>query len=143
MLGLIWARNFWLTDWLWELLWFIFTKFLFISIIYLRSVLFESFILFILMFFGQVSHTTMSFTWRIVRTMSFLISITFVVNLIPKRLRCLFRTTFFYISKINLFCPFPWVDWLFNILFSNDRSVWSFLSFILERNTKNIWCYTW
>ena len=117
---------------------FIFTKFLFISIIYLRSIFFELFILFIFMFFVQVYYTIISFTWWIIRTMSPLITITFLVYLIPKWWRCFFMTGFFYIIYSILFCPFPRVDWFFNRLFYNYRSVWIFLSFILARNTNLI-----
>ena len=46
------------------------------------------------MFFGQVSRTTISFTWIIIGTMSLLISITSLVYLIFKRLRCFFWTPF-------------------------------------------------
>ena len=58
--------------------------------------------------------------------MSLLISITFVVYLMPKLRRCFFRTKCFYISYSIIFFPFTRVDWFLNRLFSNDRSVWSF-----------------
>ena len=83
-----------------------FTKFWFISIIYLRSIFFELFVLLIFMFFGQVSHTTISFTWWIVITMSLLISITFVVYLMSKWWRFLFSTTFFTSVKVISFFLF-------------------------------------
>ena len=98
LIGLLWASFFCLKTAYESFFGFIFTKFWFISIIYLRSILFEFFVLFILMLFGHVYHTTISFTWWIVRTMSLLISITFAVYLMPKLWMCFFRTTFFYIS---------------------------------------------
>ena len=120
-----------------------FITFWFITIIYLRSIFTELFILFIFMFFGQVSRTTISFTWRIIRTTSFLISITSIVYLIFKWKECLFWTTSFKIRYTILFCPFTWVDWFSNTSFFCNLSVWSFLSFIFARNTLLIWSYTW
>ena len=61
---------------------FIFTNFLFISIIYLRSIFFELFVLYILMFFVQVSYKSISFTWWIIRIVSLIIGIIFVVYLL-------------------------------------------------------------
>ena len=120
-----------------------FTNFWFNTIIYLRIFFTEFLVLFISMFFAQVSHTTIIFTWIIIRTMSLLISITHVLFLILKRWRCFFRTNCFYIRYTILFCPFNCVFWFLNTLFSCDRSVISFLPFILERNTLFIWCYNW
>ena len=50
-----------------------------------------------------VYHTTISFTWWIVRTTSLLISITFLVYLMPKRWRCFFGTTFYTSVKVIYF----------------------------------------
>ena len=55
------------------------------------------------MFFGHISHTNITFTWLIVGTTSLLISITFVVYLMPKQWRCLFRTTFSTSGKVSSF----------------------------------------
>ena len=85
---------------------FIFTKFLFISIIYLRSIFFELLILFIFMLFVQVYLTTFTFTRWIFRTISLLISITFVVWPMPKRSRCFFRTNFSASVKLFSFSLF-------------------------------------
>ena len=104
---------------------FIFTNFWFISIIYLRSIFFEFFILLIFMFSGQVSHRTFSFTWWIVRTMSLLIIITFIVYLMLKRWRCFFRTNFSTSVKLFSFALFLSLTGSLNKSFSNDRSVWS------------------
>ena len=126
------SKKFSLTDWLWELLLFYFTKFWFISIIYIISIFFDIFVLLIFMFFVQVSYTIISFTWWIARTMSLLISFTFLVYLIPKLCRCFFRNSSFCIRYSILFCPFPRVDWFLNRLFSNDRSVWNHFYYFCE-----------
>ena len=55
------------------------------------------------MFFSQVYHTTTSFTWRIIGTMSPLISITYIVNLIFKRRRCFFWANFFTSGILSSF----------------------------------------
>ena len=96
------------------------------------------------MFFVQVFYTIISFTWWIVRTVSLLISITFLLYLMPKQWSCFFRNTFFYIRYSILFCLFPWVDWslnrifimiklyeVFSILFLRGICCWS--SFILDK----------
>ena len=124
------------------LLLFIFTNFWFISIIYHRSILFELFVVFIFMFFVQVSYTIISLIWRIIRTMILFIGIIFVIYLMSKICRCFFQTIYFYTSYSNLFCPIPKVDCIFNRFSSNNRSIWVFLSFILASNTKIILCYT-
>ena len=137
------SEKFSLSDCLWEIRRFHFTRFWFISIIYLRSILFEFFILFIFMFFGQVYLTTFSFTWWIVITISLRISITFVVYLMPKRWGCFFRTTFFTSVQLFSFALFlgltsSWIGCFLLIELSGD-----FFLLFLQRNTKSIWCFAW
>ena len=103
LLGLILERLLWLTDCLWQLPLFYIHYFWLISIIYLKSIFFELFIIFIILFLGQGFHTTITFTWWIVGTRSLLIITTFVVYLIPKQWRCLFRTNFSTSGKISSF----------------------------------------
>ena len=79
-----------------------FTNFWFNNIISLIGIFTELFVLFIFMFFAQVSRTTISFTWGIIGTTSLLIIITNVVFLIFKR-REFFFTFFFYIRYNILF----------------------------------------
>ena len=66
------------------------------NIIYFRSSFNVLFILFICMFFAQVTNTTISLTWRIIRTTRLLNSITNVVFLIFKWWRCFFLLCFLH-----------------------------------------------
>ena len=95
------------------------------------------------MFFAQVPRTNISFTWRIIGTISLVISITNILFLFFKRVKCFYIIIFFYIRYTILFFPFTWVVLFLNNLFSCDRSVWSFLFPVLARNTLFISCYTW
>ena len=82
------------------------------------------------MFFGQVSRTTISFSWRIVRTMSLLISITFVVYLMQKQCRCFFRTRFstsVIVSYFSLFLGFTG-SWICSFLMIKVSEVFFLLS---------------
>ena len=54
---------------------------LFISIMYHISILFETFIVFILMLFVHVYYTIISFSWQIIITTILFIGITFVIYL--------------------------------------------------------------
>ena len=94
------------------------------------------------MLFTQVPHTTISCTWRVIRTTRLLINITKIVFLILKWWRC-FLWFFYYIGYTILFFPFTWFFCLLNTLFSFDWSVWSIISFILVSNTFLIWIFTW
>ena len=87
-----------------------FTIVLFNTIIYLRSLFTEFFYLSIFMFFTKVPRITISFTWRIIRTTSVLISITNVVLLIFKRCR------YFYLIIIFLhqvYYPQVFKHWIY------------------------------
>ena len=117
---LIWsllARMFWLKDWFWHLLMLYFHWFLFNTIIYFRSSFTVFFILFTFMFFSQVPHTTISFTWRLIVTMHLLISIINVIFLILKWWS-FFCIMFFFIRYSIFVCPFTWVVWFLNTFFS-------------------------
>ena len=116
-----------------------FTNFWFNTIIYFRSSFTIFFILFILIFFAQVPHTIISFTWRTIETTLFLISITNVVFLIFKWYRCFF----FYIGYTILFWPFTWVVWYLNTFFSFDWGVRILPSFVISSNKLFIWWLTW
>ena len=105
------------------------------------SILFETFIVFILMLFVHVYYTIISFSWQIIITTILFIGITFVIYLMSRTWRCFLKTIFFYISYSILFFSFLRVDCIYNRLFYNNWSVWNFLSFIFEINTKIIWCY--
>ena len=78
---------------------FIFTNFWFFSIIYHSSIFFELSIVFIFMFFVQVSYKIISFSWLIIRTTSTFNGFTFVVYLVSKIWR-FFRVLYFYTSVI-------------------------------------------
>ena len=106
LLGLLWARIFGYQTTYERFFGFVFTKSWFINIICLWSILFGLFILFIFMFFSQVSLGTFSFTWWIFRTMSLLIIINSLVYRMPKRWRCFFRTTFSTSVKVFSFSLF-------------------------------------
>ena len=140
MIGSLWARNFGLTDRLWGILFFILTIFLFVCINYHRSIFFEFIILFIFMFFVQFYYTIISFTWWIIRTTSFLVSITFVVCLMSKRRRCFLGQDFsasVIVSSFDLFLGLTGslIGYFLIIEVSG-------VFLIIAWKMKNIWCYT-
>ena len=119
---------------------FIFNKFWFISIIYIRSILFEFFFLLLFLFFVQVSYTIISFTWWIFRS--------WVFSLVSPSYSTLCRndggvslgisfSTSVIVSSFTLFVRSTgsWIG-CFLIIELSEVS-----SFIFARNTNNIWRY--
>ena len=82
--------------WLWHILLLSFHYFWFNTIIFFRFSFIAFFILFISMFFVQVSCTTIIFTWRIIILTCLIISTANVVFLIFKWWRCFFYYLFFH-----------------------------------------------
>ena len=90
------------------------------------------------MFFFQFYHATISFTWRIIGTMSRLISITFVVYLIFKQWGCFFWTDFSTSGIAPSFSLLPGLtgSWIFSFPMIKVSRVF-FLFFLIV-----IWCWS-
>ena len=108
------------------LLLFIFNNFGLIGNIYHRIIFFELFIVFIFMFFVQVSYKIISFSQWIITTTIIFIDITFVIYLMSKICWRFMKTIFYYIIYSIPFWYFPRVDCISNGFFSCNQTIWCF-----------------